>query len=301
MSDIDEQMTGIRGVMNHIASWSNRQIDRDALLNDPRVIVGLRHEAAMFEATLAEARQEVTKTSLNRLELKPLRPGIYAVESGGLLKSSWSAFVFALADELHQALIQLAAYRNWHYAEQFAAKIANVDWQFVGGELDAELDWLKENSSSTPAAPSDAKPVTWQQAKRFAEAHLARNPWPGLNVMATLVGCSPSTMSKARDSSEDLRKAEDDYNQSRKPPKPSQLADSRSDRLTKDGDVSEVVAVDELFNRVIAVETDPKRRATLENMTPQQRRELVSVVESDPDGESWFDTANPPAVRERSR
>ncbi len=153
-----------------------------------------------------------------------------------------------------------------------------------------------------PADPSsDAKPVTWQQAKQFAEAHLARNPWPGLKAMATLAGCSPSTMSKARDNSEVMRKAEAEFNESRQSPTPRQLADSQSERLTKDGDVSEVVGVDELFKRLIAAENDPVRRATLENMTPQQRRELVSTVESDPDGESWFGQTKTPTVRERSR
>ena len=131
--------------------------------------------------------------------------------------------------------------------------------------------------------------MDWQTAKRLAETHLERNPWPGLNALARLINCSPSTMSKARDNSLILRAKEAEYNATRKAATPGQLADSQRDRLAGDGDVGDSVAVDELFNRIIAAEQDPKKRAILENMTPEKRREFVALIERDPDGEGYFD------------
>ena len=154
-SQLDYYLTGIRGVTNHVASWSNRQIDRNALLNDPDTMTGLRHETTMIEATLAEARQQVTKESLERLRSRLPTVTTRHVESGGLRASSWCEFVLSLADELHQVLIQLAAYRNWFPVEQFTEKIANIDWAVVSRGLDAELDWLaKPNIDILPPADS---------------------------------------------------------------------------------------------------------------------------------------------------
>ena len=119
-------------------------------------MTGLRHETTMIEATLAEARQQVTKESLERLRSRLPTVTTRHVESGGLRASSWCEFVLSLADELHQVLIQLAAYRNWFLVEQFTEKIANIDWPFVSRGLDAELDWLAKPNIDIllPADPS---------------------------------------------------------------------------------------------------------------------------------------------------
>ena len=97
-----------------------------------------------------------------------------------------------------------------------------------------------------------------------------------------------------------LREKEVAHNATRKMAKPSQLADSRRDNLVDDGDVSETVSVDELFNRIIAAAETPEKRATLENMTNEQRWEYVALIESDPDGEGFVDQKIG-TVRERSR
>lgn len=177
-------------------------------------------------------------------------------------------------------------------------------WEGVDAELEIEyarcLEWLRTNHSESmpvPAVPqSDNKPASvksgmdWQVAKREAEAHLTHNPWPGLNTLMKIIKCrSKSTFVMARNNSPIMRGKEAEYKEARKVSKPSQLADSQRDGLAGDGDVSEVVGVDELFNRVIAAEQNPLRRNTLENMTPEKRREYVALIERDPDGEGFFD------------
>ncbi|MCX7408017.1 MAG: hypothetical protein NTZ32_08035 [Planctomycetales bacterium] len=161
------------------------------------------------------------------------------------------------------------------------------------------IDWLCEAADGSLDTNGTDRMI-WTEAKVAAEKHLQRNPWPGLNALARLIGCSSATMSKARENSQILRAKEAEYSATRKVAMPSQLAESQRDGLAGDGDVGESVSVDEMFNRIIAVENDPKKRATLENMTPEKRREYVALLESDPDGEGFFDQKNP-AVRERSR
>lgn len=148
--------TGIRGLMNHVAGWSGREIDRSAVRNDPWDLEWLVAKVKCFEETLTEARQQITDSDLERLRERLPSVATRHVESGGLQASSWSKFVFVLADELHQAEIQLAAYQNWFPAERFVVKIAEVNWPFVGSELDAELDWLATNDGEEAAQQSVA-------------------------------------------------------------------------------------------------------------------------------------------------
>lgn len=168
-------------------------------------------------------------------------------------------------------------------------------------------------TSASPADPSrrekpvdggtGAKPegMTWQQAKRDAEAYLRRNAWPGLNKLMKSIRCrSKSTFNTARKHSPVMRKKEAEFQATRKVVTPSQLSDTQRDGLASDADVCDSVSVDELFNRVIAAEEAPEKRAMLENMTPTQRREYVTLLENDPDGEGFFDK-NSATGRDRSR
>ena len=125
-----------------------------------------------------------------------------------------------------------------------------------GMEFDDLWDEVRAKIRSLPTVRNS---VTWQKAKEKAEKHLIRNPWPGLNALADYVGCSPATMTKARDKSPFLREKEGEYWATRKPRRPSQLASSQAERLAKDGDVSEVLAVDELFDLICEAEPDPQK------------------------------------------
>ena len=178
-----------------------------------------------------------------------------------------------------------------------------LDLYQVGNWFQDDIEKHKariDNQPQCEAKPDAESGMDWQIAKRLAETHLERNPWPGLNSLARFIKCSPSTMSKARDNSPILRAKEAEHSETRKAAKPSQLAASQRDRLVGDGDVGESVSVYELFNRIIAAEEDPEKRAILENMTPEKRREFVAMIERDPDSEGYFDRTRP-AVRKRSR
>lgn len=153
----DEQFSGFRAAINHVAAWSTRWVDLDAMLNDHVMMELAEREAAMIGATAAEAHQEVSHESLKRLRLRPMGPGIHAIESGGFRNPSWCEYLLSLADELHLALVQIARFRNWDAAERLAVKTANIKWPLVRQESDAELSWLAANPTSSPGEVVEPK------------------------------------------------------------------------------------------------------------------------------------------------
>ncbi len=153
----DEQFSGFRAAINHVAAWSIRWVDLDAMLNDHVMMDLAEREAAIIGATAAEAHQEVSLESLKRLRLRPMCPGIRAIESGGFRNPSWCEHLLSLADELHHALVQMAVFRNWDVAGRLAVKIANIEWPLVRQELDAELSWLAANPTSSPGDAVEPK------------------------------------------------------------------------------------------------------------------------------------------------
>ena len=146
---LTESLRGIRGLMNHVADWSGKEIDCYALRNDPTEREWFIAEVKCLEQTLAEAYQQITDSVLERCRGRLPRVATRYIESGGLRATSWSKFVLDRAGELHQALIQLAAQSQWYLAERFVQKISAVDWELVSQELDAELKWL----ASLPEKP----------------------------------------------------------------------------------------------------------------------------------------------------
>ena len=156
----DEQFTGFRAAINHVAAWSTRWVDLDAMQNDHVMMELAEREAAMIGATAAEAHREVSLESLMRLRQRPMCPGFHAIESGGFRNPSWCEQMLSLADELHNALVQLARFRNWDAAERLAVKTANIDWPLFRRELDAELSWLATNPTSSPGEAIEPKRPT---------------------------------------------------------------------------------------------------------------------------------------------
>ena len=173
-----KHFTGIRGLMNHVASWSGREIDYSAFLNEPEVKSTFEQECNLLEQSLTEARQQVDSEALGRLRLKSLRPGIDAVESGGITARSWCEFVFVLAEELHPAFVALVAHGKRFNAERFAERIIRVDWSLVSRELPDDLEWLETIgvTASELLNKNEAKPII-----RHTDAAVAASTRNGSN------------------------------------------------------------------------------------------------------------------------
>lgn len=62
-----------------------------------------------------------------------------------------------------------------------------------------------EQEEDAPAAPRTGDGMAWQDARDKMQAHLKRNPWPGVNAFARLLKCSSSTVSKAIDNTPRLK------------------------------------------------------------------------------------------------
>lgn len=228
-------------------------------------------------------------------------PGMSLNPGSAFVPSEWRGkFAFRKYHWKHQGnlaasakLIGPSEYRQ--FADDVATACAYLSQQLT--------EWLTVTESPAPKGegkPVDDEGMDCEVARRLAEAHLARNAWPGRNALAKLIGCSGTTISKARDNSPIMREKEAIFKETQKAAKPRQLADQQRDDLAGDGDVAECVGVNELFNRVIASENDPVKRATLENMTAEKRREFVALIEHDPDGEGYFDQTRS-IGRDRSR
>lgn len=74
----------------------------------------------------------------------------------------------------------------------------------------------RDSSYQIAAAPAGKKGTRWQDAADRALAHLNRNPWPGQNALAALVGCSTSTMKKAVGRTRELTEIRDAHETSKK-------------------------------------------------------------------------------------
>ena len=134
----------------------------------------------------------------------------------------------------------------------------------------------------------DAAPngTTWQRARKTAEDHCARNPFPGVKALAKIVGCSSSTMSKAIDRSAKLRAKLAEHEAQRKSVSARAMGDAAagSGEQTREPDPIDAASAsaDDLFRRLLE-QAKPSERAKLNAMTPAQRRQLIATIEHDPD------------------
>jgi hypothetical protein len=136
------------------------------------------------------------------------------------------------------------------------------------------------------SAALTSKGMRWQEAMKAAENHCARNPFPGVNAMAKIVGCSSSTMSKAIDRSAKLRAKLAEQEAQRKSVFAGAMSDATaaSAKQTRERDPINAASTstDDLFHRLVE-QAKPSERAKLNAMTPEQRRQLIATIEHDPD------------------
>lgn len=171
-------------------------------------------------------------------------------------------------------------------------------WLMIHG-LDSpagRLDCLPESgtaleASAVPTAQAGVGSVgvastgmTWQVAKKTAENHCGRNPFPGVNALAKIVKCSPSTMSKAINHSKKLRAKLAEHEARRTSVSAVALTEgaAASARQAREPDPGDAVSTAECFQRLME-QAKPSERVNLNAMTPAQRRELVATIEYDPD------------------
>lgn len=121
---------------------------------------------------------------------------------------------------------------------------------------------------------------------RNAEQHLERNPWPGVNAFATIVGCAPSTISKAVKRSAVMAKAKSDSENQTKSVIAGQWSDAVGATVATvdempdlDGDVGD----DDLLSRLKADCRTDEDRAKLAAISPAKLQELAAIYLTDPD------------------
>ncbi|MGA2497275.1 MAG: hypothetical protein ABSH20_06015, partial [Tepidisphaeraceae bacterium] len=157
------------------------------------------------------------------------------------------------------------------------------------------------------AVSTNKKPMTRQEAQQLAEAHCARNPFPGVNALAKIVRdttgrtCSSSTMSEAIDQSAKLRALLVEHKAQRKIGAEVAMTEAvtATAEQTREPDPMDAASAptDVIFHRLVE-QAKPSERAKLHAMTREQRRELVAKIEHDPE---CHDLDESPRVRGRSR
>lgn len=139
-------------------------------------------------------------------------------------------------------------------------------------------------------------------AKKLAEAHCARNPFPGVKALAKIVGCSPSTMSDAIDESAKLRAMRVEHEAQRKSVSAVAMTEAAaaSAKQTREADPIDLASAstDKLTRWLMGQAKTEAERAKLKAKTPAELRELVATVAYDPDAHGPDES---PRVRGRSR
>lgn len=148
-------------------------------------------------------------------------------------------------------------------------------------------------TESKPEPQADAKPagapgkgMTWQAAMKLAEEHCGRNPFPGVNALATIVRqttgrtCSKATIRKAIDHSIKLRAKLAEHEARRKSVSagPMSEAAAESAKQTRERDPAEAASTDEVF-RALVEQSKEHERARLNGMSDAQRRDLVAALD----------------------
>jgi len=133
-----------------------------------------------------------------------------------------------------------------------------------------------------PVSTPPASGKQWQTIMKLAEDHCARNPFPGVNALATILKCSPSTIRKAIEHSQKLRRYRDKFEQERKPGnhKAMTAAHAASAKQSRECNPAEAVSTDEIF-RALLEQAKEHERAALHALSDSQRRELVAAMDED--------------------
>ncbi len=157
----------------------------------------------------------------------------------------------------------------------------------------------EEESDSHKVLVDDDTPEVverWTQGKviKAAKHHLKRNPFPGVNAMALILGCPSSTLSVAISADPELSKVRDEYQQNRKPRGASVRAGQAGAAIEAVG--AEMAVPESMEDRAQGVlhrlldEYEPKKdRPAAEEVVKlrggEMRKLLISAMEADdPDG-----------------
>lgn len=139
--------------------------------------------------------------------------------------------------------------------------------------------------------------MTWQAVMKAGEAHCDRNRFPGVRALAKIVGCSPSTMSKAIKHSGALRRkqAEGKAQPKSVPTRALSEAAAASAAQETGNDPSDMVAQAELEEKKRKIADDPLLRRLMQDASSEQKRayleetslpklkELAELAYGDPD------------------
>lgn len=256
--------------------------------------------ARLFSSTLEE-QQTVASDRLILLSVLATYPGDLS-KFGTCGEISWATVwkgktpvqlgrdsIMPSLDDLYQAM-------NIRVAKLMIARLQAIP------ELKSET-FKPTAAEANREDTTPGKGMSWKTAMAKAEAHCARNPFPGVKALARIVGCSPSTMDKAIDRSSILRAMLVEHKARHKSVSTVTMseADAASATQSREPDPIDVASqsTDDAFHRLLQDAT-PEERAKLNAMTPEEQRELVAMVEHDPDRAQAV-RGRSRSVRERSR
>ena len=147
---------------------------------------------------------------------------------------------------------------------------------------------LKVNRPANEPEPKPAAMGTREVQRRLLEMCDAGEPYTNVRDLKKLIGCgSTSTVSNAINGSKTLREWRDRHTNRKRRPRASSLTEIVMNNVeqTREPDPAEEAEandVDTVFARLIQ-EAKPEERAKLNDMTAEQRRQLVALLHSDPD------------------
>jgi hypothetical protein len=210
--------------------------------------------------------------------------------------STFHGFKMPLAGE---APSELAT--RWHDAEERTKALVrdlrdSLDLVSSAGSNGGVQHSLRESMAPPPPAQApDARPasvapkfMTWQEAKKVAEAHCDRNPFPGVNALAKIVRqttgrtCSKSTIRKALDHSPKLRVKLSEHEATRKSVSAVAMTGraATSTKQERERDPAEAASTDEIF-RALVEQAEERERGKLNAMTDSERGALVTAIGED--------------------
>lgn len=236
-----------------------------------------------------------------------------AIAAGGLRGIQWAPVCqragAVTPDVLGSGFTVVAV---WNDITEIAPVSAPSDAKFIDRAL--RLAELLRAEARPMARPGRR----WSRAKvqAAAKARLKNNRWPGLNALATLIGCPPATLSGAIAACPELRRIRDAAMAAAgRESKVFPVAGLATDTMESTGSLEpfEAVAVGEAWWSRLLSAAEPRVRAKLNGMStseqrsiwlqfaelPEEKRDeyLEAVLESLKDSES----ARTPTVHERSQ
>ncbi|MCH8824811.1 MAG: hypothetical protein IH984_15035 [Planctomycetes bacterium] len=140
-------------------------------------------------------------------------------------------------------------------------------------------DALEQTEKNSHQNETTKPKWTWQRAKAEAEKRVKLSGYPGLNVLAKIIGCSASTLSKAIGNSTYLKARKAEYEQQSAGSK-RHVSLSLSDDMIEDKaavDPTQKAEIEEVFKELLNVAMEPNDRQKLLQMDDDQRAQLVAV------------------------